>query len=126
MVQQQEIKKPWGYEYISVVTDKYVVKKLHIQAEHSTSVQYHNIKDKHITPISGYGFITYHSPKTLQEVNTESLQYGVWRHIEPKTIHRLWSNEGCILFEVSTPELDDVIILTESSLVEPRNNVKQE
>jgi len=32
-------------------------------------------------------------------------------HITPKTIHRMTAIEDCDIFEVSTPELDDVVRL---------------
>ena len=32
-------------------------------------------------------------------------------HVTPKTVHRMTALEDCDIFEVSTPELDDVVRL---------------
>ena len=32
-------------------------------------------------------------------------------HVAPKTVHRMTAIEDCDIFEVSTPELDDVVRL---------------
>jgi hypothetical protein len=32
-------------------------------------------------------------------------------HVTPKTVHRMTAIEDCDIFEVSTPELDDVVRL---------------
>ena len=41
----------------------------------------------------------------------ETLSGGESRHIPPGTVHRFRAVTDCKLFEVSTPELDDVVRL---------------
>jgi hypothetical protein len=35
-------------------------------------------------------------------------------HIKPKTVHRMTAVEDSVIFEVSTPELDDLVRLEDS------------
>ena len=47
------VEKPWGYELIWALTDRYVGKILHVKAGHVLSLQYHNRKDETMHVLSG-------------------------------------------------------------------------
>lgn len=106
------VEKPWGYELIWAHTNAYVGKMLHIKAGHQLSLQYHNKKDETILVHSGkMKFLFGNSVDDLQEV---ILTPGDAHHIPPLAIHRMIAVEDCDVFEVSTPELQDVVRLEDS------------
>jgi mannose-6-phosphate isomerase len=109
-MQTRTVKKPWGYELIYAVTDKYVGKVLHINKGESLSLQFHNKKDETIHIQKGkIKFLTSANPQTpLSEV---ILEPGQSFHITPKLVHRMEALEDTDILEVSTPELDDVVRL---------------
>jgi mannose-6-phosphate isomerase-like protein (cupin superfamily) len=102
------VEKPWGYELHWAKTHQYVGKVLHVNAGHALSLQYHNVKDETILLWSG---------RLLFEVQTENgleqrdMRPGDRIHVTPKTIHRMTALEDSDIFEVSTPELHDVVRL---------------
>ena len=102
------VEKPWGYELHWAKTDRYVGKLIHINAGHALSLQYHNLKDETVFLQSG---------KLLYEIEIDGvltkidLQPGQSIHVTPKTVHRMTAIEDCDVFEVSTPELNDVVRL---------------
>ena len=104
----KRVPKPWGYEIWWAKTDRYVGKILHVNAGHALSLQYHNIKDETIYLYSG---------KLLYEIEVKGaltkreLGPGDTVHVSPKTVHRMTAIEDSDVFEVSTPELDDVVRL---------------
>ncbi len=105
------VEKPWGYEEIIVHTDKYVMKKLFIKAGHRLSRQFHVKKDE--TIYVSKGLLLLDLSENDSETNIIKLgEDKSWR-IKPKTIHRFAapSDEDVELFEVSTPELADVVRL---------------
>lgn len=102
----QRVDKPWGYELRFVRTDRYAGKLLFIRAGSQLSLQYHETKDEAFYVQSG----------TLQlvlgrEQTAETLRAGDARRIEPGTVHRFRAVTDTLLFEVSTPELEDVVRL---------------
>ena len=102
------VEKPWGYEIWWAKTERYVGKILHINAGHALSLQYHNQKDETIFLWSG---------KLLFEIEengklvSREMSPGESVHVTPKTVHRMTAIEDADIFEVSTPELHDVVRL---------------
>ncbi len=102
------VEKPWGYELWWAQTDRYVGKLIHVNKGHALSLQYHNLKDETI-------FL--HSGKLLFEIEEggamtrRELNPGERVHVTPKTVHRMTAIEDSDIFEVSTPELHDVVRL---------------
>ena len=45
-METRTVKKPWGFELIYAITEKYVGKVLHVNKGESLSLQFHNIKDE--------------------------------------------------------------------------------
>ena len=100
--------KPWGYELLWARTDRYVGKIIHVNAGHALSLQYHNQKTETIYLASG---------KLLYEIQEgeqlvpKQLSPGDRIHVPAGTVHRMTAIEDSDIFEVSTPEIDDVVRL---------------
>ena len=111
-IEIRHVPKPWGHETIWAHTERYVGKVLHIKAGHELSVQYHNRKDETAYLLSGE--IIYRVGKdggeALEDVH---LRIGESFRITPGTIHQMVAVTDCDVLEVSTPELDDVIRLSD-------------
>jgi mannose-6-phosphate isomerase-like protein (cupin superfamily) len=102
------VEKPWGHELIWAKTDRYVGKILHIEAGHVLSLQYHNVKDETIYVHTGEIILRLGQGEKLIE---RRMKPGESLHISPKQIHQFEAVVTSDLFEVSTPELDDVVRL---------------
>lgn len=105
-----EIKpKPWGREIWFAHTDKYAGKILEIKKGHRYSLQYHERKRETQYLYKGKVKLIFGTEKdNLQE---KILNPGDKVDVHPFTIHRLEALEDSEVFEVSTPELDDVVKL---------------
>ena len=108
MGHETRVDKPWGYELRWAKTDRYVGKVIHVEAGHALSLQYHNIKDETILVWSGR--ILFEIEEDGRRVPREMGQ-GDYAHVTPGTVHRMTAIEDTDIFEVSTPELDDVVRL---------------
>ena len=110
--QVTRVPKPWGYELIWAKTDQYVGKILHINAGHSLSVQYHNVKDETVYLLSGD--LIYRvwdgQGENARPVDV-GLTIGQAFRITPHTVHQMEAVTDCDVLEVSTPHLDDVVRL---------------
>jgi quercetin dioxygenase-like cupin family protein len=100
------VEKPWGYELHWAKTERYVGKLIHVRAGHALSLQYHNIKDETIYLQSGRIVFEIEEGGAMQ---TREMRPGERVHIAPKTVHRMTAVEDSDIFEVSTPELHDVV-----------------
>ena len=106
------ISKPWGYEKIWAQSERYVGKIIHINAGHELSVQYHNKKDETVYLLSGQ--IIYRVQRNGDEVLDDvHLQVGESFRIIPGTIHQMVAVTDCEVLEVSTPEVDDIVRLSD-------------
>ena len=105
------VSKPWGHELIWAHTDRYVGKILHIKAGESLSLQYHLKKDETIMVLSGK--LRFEHFSDGQEPQTTDLSPRVPFHITPGLRHRMIALEDTEVVEVSTPELDDVVRLSD-------------
>jgi mannose-6-phosphate isomerase-like protein (cupin superfamily) len=102
------VEKPWGYELRFVRTDRYAGKLIFIKAASQLSLQYHERKDE--------AFLVHEGTLELvlgrgEDQRVERLGPGEGWRIEPGTVHRFRAVTDCTLFEVSTPELEDVVRL---------------
>jgi mannose-6-phosphate isomerase len=109
------VEKPWGYELHWAKTERYVGKLIHVNAGHALSLQYHNQKDETIFLWSGRllfeigpaGEASADGPALVKR----EMKVGESVHITPLTVHRMTAIDDCDIFEVSTPELHDVVRL---------------
>ena len=103
----RKVDKPWGYELIIAQTDRYVGKVLHIAPGQALSLQYHEQKDETFYVASGEIEL---AVEESGEIVRRSLRRGESYRVSPPTRHRMTAGpEGCELFEVSTPEIEDVV-----------------
>jgi len=106
------VPKPWGHETIWAHSERYVGKILHINAGHELSVQYHNKKDETVYLLSGE--IVYRvQPPGRDALDDVQLKIGESFRITPGTIHQMIALTDCDVLEVSTPEIDDVVRLSD-------------
>jgi len=101
--------KPWGYELLIAKTDVYVGKVLHVTAGQALSLQYHERKDETIYLHHGNATMVYHDADG--KPGEFAMNPGDSFHIPPHSVHRLVAVTDCDFFEVSTPQLDDVVRL---------------
>lgn len=102
----RRVDKPWGYELRFVRTDRYAGKVLFIKAGSQLSLQYHERKDEAFFVQTGTLELVL-GRRANQTVLT--MGPGDSRHITPGTVHRFRAVTDTLLFEVSTPELEDVV-----------------
>lgn len=106
------VPKPWGHETIWAQSERYVGKILHINAGHELSVQYHNRKDETVYLLSGE--IVYRVQREGDDILDDmKLKVGESFRITPGTIHQMIAVTDCDVLEVSTPEIDDVVRLSD-------------
>ncbi len=102
----KKIEKPWGYEILFAKTDKYAGKLIFVKKGERLSYQYHERKDETMFLFKG-------KAKLITEENGERIEYEFKEfnavHFPPGKRHRIIAIEDCYIFEVSTPELDDVV-----------------
>ncbi len=104
------VPKPWGHEVIWAHTDRYVGKILHIKAGHALSVQYHRRKDETVYLLNGE--LNYWV-KLDDELQNVRLKVGEAFRITPGTVHYMEAVTDCDVLEASTPDLDDVVRLSD-------------
>ena len=99
--------KPWGKEIWFAQNDRYAGKILHIAKGQRYSLQYHEHKIETQYVYSGKVKMTYGTKEDdLKEI---ILNPGDKFDVLPYTIHRAEGLEDSEIFEVSTPELTDVV-----------------
>jgi mannose-6-phosphate isomerase len=109
----RRVDKPWGYELILAVTDRYVGKVLFVKAGHSLSLQFHREKDEAWLVQSGRAKLELGEAGDSM-LNEEIVGAGAAFHYAPGTVHRVTALEDTTILEVSTPELDDVVRLEDA------------
>lgn len=107
----RRVEKPWGHELIWAETDRYVAKMLFIKQGQRLSRQYHRKKDETFFVESG--------EMTLEigqgaDGKVLEMKPGDSFHCPPGTIHRMVGRTDVRVFEVSTPDLDDVVRLEDA------------
>lgn len=101
--------KPWGYEDLWAKTDAYVGKIIFIKKGHRLSFQYHRQKVETVRILDGEMDLEVEHPGEKRHVLR--LKPGDSYHIPNGVKHRMMAVTDCILVEVSTPHLDDVVRL---------------
>ena len=103
------VEKPWGYELWWARTDRYVGKLIHVNKGHALSLQYHKKKDE--TIFVWKGRILFEIAQGDGELQKREMGPGESVHVTPPTVHRMTAIEDTDIFEVSTPEVEDVVRL---------------
>jgi len=107
----RRVDKPWGHEEIWAETAAYVGKVLVIRKGERLSLQYHRLKEETLYLESGRILCTTGEPGGPLEERI--LEPGGVVHMPPGRRHRFEALGDTRLFEVSTPELDDVVRLAD-------------
>lgn len=107
----RRVDKPWGHELVWAETDRYVAKVLFIESGHQLSRQFHRVKDETLFVETGEMDLQLGRPP---EVETRRMRSGDVFRVVPGTVHRMVAVSDVRVFEVSTPELDDVVRLEDA------------
>lgn len=117
------VEKPWGHElWINGQHPCYALKKIFIKTGTKTSLQYHNFKQE--TNVLFQGIAKLHYKKNLlvendlvtsADIGTTVLEPNSVADVSPLTLHRLEAMTDILLFETSTPHLDDVVRVQDDS-----------
>ena len=108
-LEDTRVPKPWGYEDRWAITERYLGKILHINAGEALSLQYHNAKDECILIVRGE--LDFELDDEAGRLVSHKLGQGDTVHITPGRRHRMTAVTDVDIFEVSTPESDDVVRL---------------
>jgi len=107
------VSKPWGKEVWLELNDKYCYKRLYINEGHRTSFQYHNQKLETNYIIAGHAEVWLEND--TGEVEKTAMGADEFFTVLPGRKHRIIALSDLILQEVSTPEVDDVVRLSDDS-----------
>ncbi len=103
------VEKPWGYEVIYAVTERYCGKLLFVREGQALSLQYHERKDETLYLDAGLAEVEVGAK--AGELETVTIGPGAAFRLQPGTLHQLTAVRDSVFLEVSTPELDDVVRL---------------
>lgn len=106
------VDKPWGHELRWAVTDRYLGKLIHVDRGHQLSLQYHVQKDESIFIASGLLDLVLEDD--TGDLHVHRMSPGMSARVRPGRRHRFVAVEDTVLFEVSSPEIDDVVRLEDS------------
>jgi mannose-6-phosphate isomerase-like protein (cupin superfamily) len=106
---ESRVDKPWGYEIRWAVTGRYLGKILHVNKGEALSLQYHERKDEWL--LVSDGVVDMEIGALNGELEKVRMRKGDSVHLPPNTRHRITAVEDADIFEVSTPEVDDVVRL---------------
>ena len=101
--------KPWGYELLWALSDRYVGKILHINAGHLLSLQYHHVKHESIFVLRGRMIFRYRDAQGA--LVDRVMETGEAQQVPTGMVHQFEALEDCDVLEASTPHLDDVVRL---------------
>jgi mannose-6-phosphate isomerase len=105
------VPKPWGREEIFAENERYAGKLLHLSGGHRLSLQYHERKDETLYVLKGEVVLLVEENGQMRE---RTLRAGDVYRILPGVKHRMRADRDCVLVEVSSPELDDVVRLEDA------------
>ena len=102
--------KRWGFETLFGVTNRIALKQVTIKPRQALSQQFHCSKDELYLVVEGQGRLELgRNAEVVHE-----LSVGDVVRIPPLTIHRLIAaSEGIVIIEASTPEVTDIIRLSD-------------
>ncbi|HWF58352.1 MAG TPA: cupin domain-containing protein [Candidatus Dormibacteraeota bacterium] len=106
------VEKPWGHELRWAITDRYLGKLIHVNKGHRLSLQYHVQKDEAIFITSGILDLVLEDD--AGDLHVHRMTPGMSARVRPGRRHRFIAVEDTELFEVSSPEMDDVVRLEDS------------
>ena len=111
------VHKPWGHElWISGDHPNYCLKQIFINAGNQTSLQYHQKKQETNVLVSGSARLHFRSNQTVgvdhvtsADLDSVGIEPFAAIDVQPGVLHRLEAITDILLYETSTPHLDDVV-----------------
>lgn len=119
-----KVVKPWGYEIWINGSDHsgYSLKKIKINKGTKTSLQYHQYKQETNVIYEGTALLHYKSNELIhnqavssQDISVELIKSVTAIDVVPQVLHRIEAVTDVLLYEISTPFLDDVIRVHDDS-----------
>ena len=115
--------KPWGYElWLNGQHEGYAIKQIYISLGNKTSLQYHNFKQETNVLFCGILKLHYKSKSNISNdkvnnshISTIEINPITSIDVLPQTLHRIEAITNVLLFETSTPHLDDVVRVSDDS-----------
>jgi hypothetical protein len=128
-----KVHKPWGHElWINGQHPCYALKEIYLKAGTKTSLQYHNLKQETNVLFSGRTRLHFKNNAAIKndDVSMDDLSQVELSPISsidvvPGILHRLEAITDILLYEVSTPHLDDVVRVNDDSK-RPHGRINQE
>lgn len=119
----KKVEKPWGYEiWITGEHPQYCLKKIFIKKGTKTSLQYHEQKRETNVLFEGTARLHFKKEDSVKiqelqgaDIGSCDLQNVSVIDVFPLTIHRLEAVSDILLFEASTPHLDDVVRISDDT-----------
>jgi mannose-6-phosphate isomerase len=105
------IEKPWGSEELLEKNDAYVVKRLFMKQGHRCSLQFHEQKQETVYVLSGVLRILV--GPTADSLTDHIYRVGDSLTLIPGMVHRMEAVEDALYLEASTPQLDDVVRISD-------------
>lgn len=117
------VTKPWGHElWINGQHPCYALKEIFVRAGTKTSLQYHNFKQETNVLFQGTAMLHYKENAAVGNDQVTSSDTGMVQltpvssvDVLPSTLHRLEAVTDILLYETSTPHLDDVVRVSDDS-----------
>lgn len=101
------VHKPWGREIVFAHNRSYAGKILVIEKGHRISLQYHKVKRETLYLLEGRLHIQLGKRRRVAVP-------GAVIEVPPRTVHRFHARTGRVtLVEVSTPEISDIVRLSD-------------
>lgn len=112
-----KVEKPWGHElWLNGEHPSYAIKEIFLKAGNRTSLQYHNQKQETNVLFSGTTKLVYKANDKMKNDDVMTADLGDVElsavasiDVEPPVLHRLEAVTDILLYETSTPHLDDVV-----------------
>ena len=103
----RRVDKPWGHEEIWAETELYVCKILRIRQGCRLSLQHHAVKDETLRVAQGRLQLSLED--AAGHLTVRELGPGDTARIRPLRRHRILAITDVEVYEVSTPQVDDVV-----------------
>lgn len=110
-VDPQTVAKPWGREVIFAATDRFAGKLLEIRAGERLSMHFH--RDKHEMLLVLRGAVRIVTGEDSAGLERHDLAAGQAFELPPGTVHRIEAAQDSLLVEASSPEIEDVVRLSD-------------
>jgi hypothetical protein len=119
----KKVVKPWGHElWFHGAHQSYAFKEIFIKAGTKTSLQYHRHKQETNVLFAGSAVLHYQSDASAsidapppEAIGTHALEAVSSVDVTPFVLHRIEAKTDILLYEVSTPFLDDVVRVSDDS-----------